>query len=70
MRRVAAEYRQMGIEAIAVSLMHSYRDPAHERRVRELILEEHPDCFVSLSSDVIREYREYERTLSTCLNTG
>ena len=42
MRRVAAEYRQMGIEAIAVSLMHSYRDPAHERRVRELILEEHP----------------------------
>src|SRR5690242_3390700 len=69
-RRVAAEYRQMGIEAIAVSLMHSYRDPAHERRVRELILEEHPECFVSLSSDVIREYREYERTLSTCLNTG
>src|SRR4051794_6182600 len=69
-RLVAAEYRQMGIEAIAVSLMHSYRDPAHERRVRELILDEHPDCFVSLSSDVIREYREYERTLSTCLNTG
>ncbi|MEA2382791.1 MAG: N-methylhydantoinase [Solirubrobacteraceae bacterium] len=69
-RRIAAEYRQMGIEAIAVSLMHSYRDPAHERRVGELILDEHPDCFVSLSSDVIREYREYERTLSTCLNTG
>src|SRR4051812_39842315 len=69
-RRVAAEYRELGIEAIAVSLMHSYRDPAHERRVRELILEEHPECFVSLSSDVIREYREYERTLSTCLNTG
>jgi N-methylhydantoinase A len=69
-RRIAAEYRQLGIEAIAVSLMHSYRDPAHERRVRELILEEHPGCFVSISSDVIREYREYERTLSTCLNTG
>jgi N-methylhydantoinase A len=69
-RRVAAEYKELGIEAIAVSLMHSYRDTAHEQRVRELILEEHPECFVSLSSDVIREYREYERTLSTCLNTG
>jgi N-methylhydantoinase A len=69
-RHLANEYRELGIEAVAVSLMHSYRDPRHEQRVRELILEEHPECFVSVSSDVIREYREYERTLSTCLNTG
>jgi N-methylhydantoinase A len=69
-REVAREYKELGIEAVAVSLMHSYRDPSHERRVSELIREEHPDCFVSISSDVIREYREYERTLSTCLNTG
>lgn len=69
-RAAARDFRDMGVDAIAVSFIHSYRNPAHERRARELILEEHPSCFVSISSDVIREYREYERTLSTCLNTG
>jgi len=69
-RAIAREFRDMGINAVAVSFIHSYRNPAHERRARELILDEHPGCFVSISSDVIREYREYERTLSTCLNTG
>ncbi len=69
-RAAAREFRAMGIDAVAVSFIHSYRNPAHERRARELIQAEHPDCFVSISSDVIREYREYERTLSTCLNTG
>jgi N-methylhydantoinase A len=69
-RRCAAEFRELGVDALAVSLLHSYRSPAHEERVREVIKEEHPECFVSISSDVIREYREYERTLSTCLNTG
>ena len=69
-RAIAREFRDMGINAVAVSFIHSYRNPAPERRARELILDEHPGCFVSISSDVIREYREYERTLSTCLNTG
>jgi N-methylhydantoinase A len=69
-REIAREYRTIGIDAVAVSFIHSYRNPEHEQRARDLILEEHPDCFVSISSDVIREYREYERTLSTCLNTG
>jgi N-methylhydantoinase A len=69
-RAIAKGFRAMGISAVAVSFIHSYRNPAHERRARELILEEYPECFVSISSDVIREYREYERTLSTCLNTG
>jgi len=69
-KRMAAEFKAMGINAVAVSFLHSYRNPVHERRARELVLEVHPDCFVSVSSDVIREYREYERTLSTCLNTG
>ncbi|UGS38307.1 Acetophenone carboxylase gamma subunit [Capillimicrobium parvum] len=69
-REIAREFRTMGIDAIAVSFIHSYRSPVHEQRARALILEEHPECFVSISSDVIREYREYERTLSTCLNTG
>lgn len=69
-RAIAREFKSMGLHAIAVSFLHSYRNPAHERRARDLVLEVHPECFVSVSSDVIREYREYERTLSTCLNTG
>jgi N-methylhydantoinase A len=69
-REAALEFKAMGIGAIAVSFLHSYRNPAHEQRTRELILEVHPECFVSVSSDLIREYREYERTLSTCLNSG
>ena len=68
--RAARELRALELEAIAISFIHSYRSVAHEERARELVLEEHPDCFVSISSDVIREYREYERTLTTCLNSG
>jgi len=69
-RLAARELRALGLEAIAISFIHSYRSVAHETRARELVLEEHPDCFVSISSGVIREYREYERTLTTCLNSG
>lgn len=70
LREIALEYKELGIDAIAVSFIHSYVDPKHEQRCRELIAETHPSCFVSLSSDIIREYREYERTQGTCLNTG
>ena len=49
-RASARDFRAMGLAAIAVSFIHSYRNPAHERRARELILTEHPDCFVSISS--------------------
>ena len=69
-REFAGDYKKAGINAIAVSFLHSYRNPAHEQRARDVIKEAYPECYVSISSDVIREYREYERTLSTCLNTG
>jgi N-methylhydantoinase A len=69
-REFAAEFRELDISAIAISFLHSYRNPIHEQRARGIVLDEYPECFVSISSDVIREYREYERTLSTCLNTG
>ena len=69
-REIALEYKELGIDAVAVSFIHSYVSPSHEQRCRALITEVHPSCFVSLSSDIIREYREYERTQGTCLNTG
>lgn len=57
-----------GVESIAVCLLHSYANPRHEQRVRELIAEEDPRLLVSISSDVVPEYREYERTVTTVLN--
>ncbi len=69
-RAIAAEFKALGIKAVAVSLLHSYRNPAHEQRVRELVREVYADCFISISSDILREYREYERTNTTCLNTA
>jgi N-methylhydantoinase A len=69
-RGIAAEFKARGIAAIAVSLLHSYRNPVQEQAVRTLIREVHPECFISISSDILREYREYERTNTTCLNTA
>lgn len=57
-----------GVTSIAVSFLHAYRYPAHEQRIREIIYDVAPDLFVSLSSDVLPEIREYERTVATTLN--
>src|SRR5579862_6790418 len=57
-----------GVEAVAISLLHSYANPAHERRVAELLRAELPGCFISVSSDVLPEIREYERTSTTVVN--
>jgi len=69
-KAIAGEFQEKGIGAIAVSLLHSYRNPAHEEEIRRLIKEVYPECFISISSDILREYREYERTNTTCLNTA
>ena len=56
------------MEAIAIVLLHSYRNIAHEQRLRELVLERAPAMFVTASHDLSREYREYERTSTTVAN--
>ena len=60
--------REMRAEAVAVCLLHSYANPAHERRLKALIAEAMPDVPVSLSSEVSPEIREYERSSTTVLN--
>ncbi len=57
-----------GVRSIAVCLLHSYRNPAHERRVEQIIRELAPNVHVSLSSDVAPEIREYERASTTAIN--
>ena len=61
-------FREQGITAIGVCLLHSYANAAHERRVAEILAEEYPDCVVSLSCDVLPEYREYERAVTTLVD--
>ena len=67
-RRAARKFRDEGILSIAVSFLHSYANRDHESRARELILEEFPNAQVSLSSEVLAVFREYERTITTVLN--
>ncbi|MEZ5099940.1 MAG: hydantoinase/oxoprolinase family protein [Thermoleophilia bacterium] len=57
-----------GAEALAVCLLHGYRNPAHERRLRELAHEEAPGLPVSLASEVDPVFREYERTVVTAFD--
>ncbi len=60
--------RDLKVQAVAVCLLHSYANPAHERRVGAMLRKALPDLFVSLSHEILREYREYERTSTTVLN--
>jgi N-methylhydantoinase A len=62
--------RERGVTAIGVCLLHSYANPAHELRVREILHQEHPGAVVSISSDVLREYREYERSMTTLIDAA
>lgn len=57
-----------GVTRLGVCLIHSYADAAHEKRVGEIIAEHFPQLFVSLSSTVLPEYREYERAMTTLID--
>ncbi len=67
-RRSVADFKAQGVEAIAVSCLHSYRNPANERRIAELVRECWPDVPLTLSSDIAPEIREYERTSTAVAN--
>jgi N-methylhydantoinase A len=58
-----------GVETLTVSLINSYANPAHEREIKEIIHELYPEFPVTVSSDVLPEFREYERTLTACMNS-
>ena len=66
---ICDKFKEQEIESVAVCFLHSYANPEHERLVGEIIEERLPDCYVSLSHEVLREYREYERTSTTVVNS-
>ncbi|MGN6521936.1 MAG: hydantoinase/oxoprolinase family protein, partial [Actinomycetes bacterium] len=63
-------FRERGITTIGVCLLHSYADDRHELAMREVLRREHPDAVVSISSEVLREYREYERSMTTLVDAA
>jgi N-methylhydantoinase A len=67
-RAAARFFRAQGIKAVGICLIHSYANPAHERRAGEIVREEYPECALSLSCDVLPEYREYERAVTTLVD--
>ncbi|MES2999496.1 MAG: hydantoinase/oxoprolinase family protein [Pseudomonadota bacterium] len=66
--RAAEIFKTEGVEAIAVSLLHSYANPAHEQEIAGLLEDLLPGVPVTLSSQLLPEIREYERTLTTVIN--
>jgi len=67
-REVAREILRRGYDAVAVAFLHAYANPAHELRMREILVEEAPGVEVTLSHELSREYREYERTSTAVLD--
>ena len=66
----ARQLRQDKVEAVVVCLLHSYINPAHEREVAAIVRQEVPEAFLSVSSDVCPEYREYLRASTTAVNAA
>ena len=68
-REAIRDLKKHGVVAYAVCFLYSYLRPEHEDAVGEIIADEHPDAFVSLSHDVLAEFREYERLSTTVVNS-
>lgn len=67
-RRAARELKESGIDSIAICFLFAYLNPEQELRAQELVLEEHPECFVTTSSSVSPQFREFERFTTTAMN--
>ena len=68
LRKVIAEIKAAGVEAVAVCLLHAFKNPAHEREIASIITKALPQVALSLSSDVMPDLREYERASTTAAN--
>ena len=67
-RRVTKILKIKKIESLAIAFLHAFKNPTHERKAQEIILEEYPEISVSISSDIVSEHREYERSMTTILD--
>lgn len=67
-REIAAQLRKEDVKAVAVCLIHGFRNAVHEKRIRQILREDAPEIAVAISSEVAPEHREFERGITTILN--
>ncbi len=67
-RKLAREIRRLGMQSLAICFLHSYANPKHERTAARILREENPGLLLSVSSELLPEFREYERTSTTVVN--
>lgn len=67
-RQQVIQLKEKGVEGIAICFLHAYVNPAHELRMAEIAIEVFPEAYVGISSNITREWREFERTSTTVLN--
>jgi N-methylhydantoinase A len=67
-RVIAGKLKKAGIKGVAVCLLHSYANPAHEKRIKEIFKNRYPEAVVSTSHEILPEFREYERMSTTVIN--
>ena len=67
-RQAAKAAVAAGVQAIAILFLHSYRNPDHEKRAKQLIEQDHPQLYITASHELSQEYREFERTSTVAAN--
>ncbi|WP_194896725.1 hydantoinase/oxoprolinase family protein [Catenulispora pinisilvae] len=69
-KEAARHLKAAGVRSVGVSFLHSYANAEHEQAMREVLEAEFPEAAVSISSDVLPEYREYERSMTTLVDAA
>ncbi|MGB2814922.1 MAG: hydantoinase/oxoprolinase family protein [Dehalococcoidales bacterium] len=67
-RQVVQQIKKEGVEAVAICFLHSYINPSHEKRTGEIVAKELPEAYLTLSSEINPEFREYFRASTTVIN--
>lgn len=68
LREAVSRLAETGVESVAICFLHSYRRPEHEARAKEVVRELLPDAYISLSSEILPEFREFERMSTVAVN--
>jgi len=68
LKEISKKISKIDVSSIAVSLLHSYKNPEHENIIKEFLEKEHSDLYITTSFDVSPEHREFERTSTTAIN--
>lgn len=69
-RRATRRLRDLGCESVAICFLHAYAHPAHEQQARDAVKAEWPEAYVCASSDILAEFREYERFATASVNAS